>query len=64
MSLPYSLTVMENLLVFARIYGVKEPKKKIMELLSIFEIDAAGGSIFEKTLIRTIDSRKPRKIPS
>ena len=29
---------MENLLVFARIYGVKEPKKKIMELLSIFEI--------------------------
>ena len=47
-SLPYSLTVMENLLVFARIYGVKEPKKKIMELLSIFEIDAAGGSISRK----------------
>lgn len=44
-SLPYSLTVMENLLVFARIYGVKEPKKKIEELLSIFEIDATGGSI-------------------
>jgi ABC-2 type transport system ATP-binding protein len=38
-SLPYSLTVRENLKVYSRIYGIKEPGKKIDELLETFEIE-------------------------
>jgi ABC-2 type transport system ATP-binding protein len=38
-SLPYSLTVRENLRVYSRIYGIKEPIKKIDELLKTFEIE-------------------------
>jgi len=38
-SMPYSLTIMENLIVFARLYGVKNPKEKIAGLLKDFEID-------------------------
>ncbi|MEE9543504.1 MAG: ABC transporter ATP-binding protein, partial [Thermodesulfobacteriota bacterium] len=38
-SLPYSLTVYENLQVFAMLYGIKDRKPKIMDLLSIFEIE-------------------------
>jgi ABC-2 type transport system ATP-binding protein len=38
-SLPYSLTVRENLMVFASLYGVKDPKKRIGELVKIFEIE-------------------------
>ncbi|MBI5971064.1 MAG: ABC transporter ATP-binding protein [Deltaproteobacteria bacterium] len=37
-SLPYSLTVNENLTVFARLYGVKERRAKIAALLEAFEI--------------------------
>jgi ABC-2 type transport system ATP-binding protein len=37
-SLPGNLLVWQNLLVFARIYGVKNPKHKITELLELFEI--------------------------
>lgn len=37
-SLPTNLTVMENLLTFARLYGVKNPKEKINKLASEFEI--------------------------
>lgn len=37
-SLPYSLTVRENLTVFARLYGVKGRRAKIAELLGAFEI--------------------------
>jgi ABC-2 type transport system ATP-binding protein len=36
--LPYNLRVGENLLVFAEIYGVSNSKKKIDELLEIFEL--------------------------
>ena len=36
--LPYNLRVEENLKVFARIYGVKDSKRKIDELLDMFEI--------------------------
>lgn len=39
-SLPFSLTVRENLMVFARLYGVASPKRRIEELLGIFEIGA------------------------
>ncbi len=38
-SLPYSLTVRENLRVYSRIYSVEEPVKKIEELLKTFEIE-------------------------
>lgn len=37
-SLPFSLTVYENLTVFARLYGVKNPKERIERLLETFEI--------------------------
>ncbi|MES2059607.1 MAG: ABC transporter ATP-binding protein [Patescibacteria group bacterium] len=37
-ALPQSLTVMENLLTFARLYGVKDPGKQISELADFFEI--------------------------
>ena len=36
--LPHNLKVWENLLVFAQIYGVKNPKTKIDDLLEMFEI--------------------------
>lgn len=37
-ALPYNLKVWENLFVFAEIYGVKNCKKKIEELLELFEL--------------------------
>ena len=37
-SLPYSLTVRENLKVFAGIYDIKNAKKKIEEVIDIFDI--------------------------
>jgi ABC-2 type transport system ATP-binding protein len=37
-ALPTNLTVLENLLTFARLYSVKNPKKKIDELADFFEI--------------------------
>lgn len=38
-SMPNSLTVKENLKVFARLYKVKKKEKRISELLKIFEIE-------------------------
>lgn len=38
-SLPFSLTVFENLLVFAMLYEIKERKAKILDLLRTFEIE-------------------------
>lgn len=37
-SLPGNLTVRENLLMFARLYGVKNIKEKIIHLATLFEI--------------------------
>jgi len=37
-SMPFSLTVYENLMVFSRLYGVKGPGPKIDSLLKAFEI--------------------------
>jgi ABC-2 type transport system ATP-binding protein len=39
MAFPVRLTVLENLLVFARIYNVHDPKAKITELLERFGIE-------------------------
>jgi ABC-2 type transport system ATP-binding protein len=39
MAFPVRLTVLENLMVFARIYNVCDPKAKIAELLERFGID-------------------------
>lgn len=38
-SMPNSLTVFENLMVFARLYGIPQPHHRILELLRIFEIE-------------------------
>jgi ABC-2 type transport system ATP-binding protein len=38
-AMPYSLTVIENLLVFARLYGIQEPRAKIEALLKTFEME-------------------------
>jgi ABC-2 type transport system ATP-binding protein len=37
-SLPTNLTVWENLYVFARLYGIRKPQKKITTLLELFEM--------------------------
>lgn len=47
-SLPYSLTVRENLLVFARLYGVKNKKAKIDELMRLFEIENIKNELIRK----------------
>ncbi len=39
-AMPYSLTVIENLTVFARLYGIREPRPKIEALLKTFEMTA------------------------
>ncbi|MEK7747535.1 MAG: ABC transporter ATP-binding protein [Nitrospirota bacterium] len=44
-SMPTSLTLLENLLVFAKLYGVKEAEKKIDSLLSLFEIDRLKNTL-------------------
>ena len=38
-AMPYSLTVMENLMVFARLYHVTNSQAKILELFKDFEIE-------------------------
>jgi ABC-2 type transport system ATP-binding protein len=41
-NLPYNLTAIQNLELYARLYNVKEAKKKIKELLEIFQISHLG----------------------
>ena len=38
-AMPYSLTVIENLTVFARLYGIRKSKAKIEALLKTFEME-------------------------
>ncbi|MBI5809977.1 MAG: ABC transporter ATP-binding protein [Deltaproteobacteria bacterium] len=47
-SLPYSLTVRENLRVFARLYCVENIDERIGELLKIFEIEELLNSTVRK----------------
>ncbi len=44
-SMPTSLTLWENLSVFAKLYGVKNQKSKIDSLLTLFEIDRLKDSL-------------------
>ena len=44
-SLPSNLTVWENLYVFARLYGLRTPAKKIAALLELFEIPEVTSSL-------------------
>jgi ABC-2 type transport system ATP-binding protein len=44
-SLPYNLTVLENLNIFAMLYGVANRRKKIAELLERLEIANCAGKI-------------------
>ncbi len=56
------ITVWENLLVFAYLYGIKNPKKKILELCGYFEISNLLFSLYwnlssgEKTRVNIIKS--------
>src|SRR3990172_8336165 len=47
-SMPLSLTVRENLRIFAMLYGIKNSKDKIDELLKDFEITDLGGKLVRK----------------
>ena len=47
-SLPLSLTVTENLLVFSMLYGVKNPRSRIEELLKTFEIHGLKDTTIRK----------------
>lgn len=46
--LPHNLKVWENLLVFAELYGVRQPLKKIDELLELLEMQQFRNSITGK----------------
>jgi ABC-2 type transport system ATP-binding protein len=44
-SLPTNLTVWENLFIFARLYGLRKPHKKIAALLDLFELPHLASAI-------------------
>lgn len=50
-NLPWNLTVWENLLVYAKLYEVPNPGKRIDEILEIFEMDQ-----FRNTAIRDLST--------
>lgn len=50
-SLPYSLSVWENLKVFSHLYGIRDSDIRIRELLKLFRLEAK-----EKALTRTLSS--------
>lgn len=47
-SMPLSLTVKENLRIFAMLYGIKNSKERIDELLNDFEIIELGDKLVRK----------------
>lgn len=47
-SMPLSLTVKENLRIFAMLYGIKNSKERIDELLNDFEITELGDKLVRK----------------
>jgi ABC-2 type transport system ATP-binding protein len=47
-SLPFNLSVRENLEVFARLYGVRDRRRRIAQLLDLFEIPDVAGTVTGK----------------
>jgi ABC-2 type transport system ATP-binding protein len=47
-SLPYNLSVRENLEVFGRLYGVRDRRRRIVQLLDLFEIPEVAGTVTGK----------------
>jgi ABC-2 type transport system ATP-binding protein len=47
-SLPFNLSVRENLEVFARLYGVRDRRQRIAQLLELFEIPDVAGTVTGK----------------
>jgi ABC-2 type transport system ATP-binding protein len=47
-SLPFNLSVRENLEVFARLYGVRDRRQRIAQLLDLFEIPEVAGTVTGK----------------
>jgi ABC-2 type transport system ATP-binding protein len=47
-SLPFNLSVQENLDVFARLYGVTDRRRRIAEVLELFEIAEVAGTVTGK----------------
>jgi ABC-2 type transport system ATP-binding protein len=47
-SLPFNLSVRENLEVFARLYGVRDRSRRIARLLQLFEIPEVAGTVTGK----------------
>jgi ABC-2 type transport system ATP-binding protein len=47
-SLPYNLSVRENLEVFGRLYGVRDRRRRIAQLLDLFEIPEVAGTVTGK----------------
>jgi ABC-2 type transport system ATP-binding protein len=47
-SLPFNLSVRENLEVFARLYGVRDRRRRIAQLLDLFEIPEVAGTVTGK----------------
>lgn len=44
-NLPLNLTLSENLTIYARLYGVRDFRKKIAELLEMFELSHLSGRV-------------------
>jgi ABC-2 type transport system ATP-binding protein len=47
-SLPFNLSVRENLEVFARLYGVRDRRQRIAQVLDLFEIPEVAGTVTGK----------------
>lgn len=56
-NLPWNLSVYENLLVYAKLYSLGNPKERILELLEIFEM-----SNLRKKLIRDLSSGQRARV--
>lgn len=50
-SMPYNLSVQENLNIFARLYAVPQPRQRIAELLKLFNLES-----YSKTLTGKLSS--------
>jgi len=44
-AMPSNLTVLENLTVFALLYGVRRPRQRILDLLDLLEISETAGRV-------------------